>query len=117
MHIHNAIVILQELLPVFPVAAVNHASGKAISEAMAKCIEVEHREDLKVLAGAYNARFLKAKALWEAPPAPVATVLKVCDQDPNRATYLNHIKGPTRQAYHCFRAPIHRFTWRQNSSC
>jgi THO complex subunit 2 len=77
MHIHNAIVVLQEILPVFPVSAVNSASGKAISEAMAKCIEVEHREDLKILAGAYNARFLKAKAIWEAPQVPTTNVSKV----------------------------------------
>jgi THO complex subunit 2 len=70
MHVHNAIVILQEILPVFPVATVNSASGKAVSEAMAKCIEVERREDLKILAGAYNARFLKARSVWEAPQAP-----------------------------------------------
>lgn len=77
MHIHNAIVVLQEVLPVFPVATVNSASGKAISEAMTKCIEVEHREDLKILAGAYHARFLKAKAIWEAPQTPVTNVSKV----------------------------------------
>lgn len=77
MHIHNAIVVLQEILPVFPVAAVNSASGKAISEAMAKCIELEHREDLKILAGAYHARFQKVKAVWEAPQAPVVSISKV----------------------------------------
>lgn len=77
MHIHNAIVVLQEILPFFPVATVNSASGKAISEAMTKCIEAEHREDLKILAGAYNARFLKAKAVWEVPQAPVTNSSKV----------------------------------------
>lgn len=77
MHVHNAIVILQELLPVFPLATVNSASGAAISEAMTKCIEVERREDLKILAGAYNARFLKAKAVWAAPQAPMPVAPKV----------------------------------------
>jgi len=70
MHIHNAILILQEILPVFPIRSVNSASGTAIADAMAICLNTETRGDLKILASSYNARFQKAKSIWEAAPVP-----------------------------------------------
>ncbi|HEV7735932.1 MAG TPA: hypothetical protein VGO47_00955 [Chlamydiales bacterium] len=78
MQVHNAIVILQEILPVFPVGAVNNATGAAIADAMTKCIEKEIRLDLKILANSYNAKLLKAKTVWEAPvPGPGSVPQKV----------------------------------------
>lgn len=68
MHIHNAIVVLQEILPVFPVGSINAACGPVISEALTKCINNERREDLKILAGAYNSYLQKNKHIWEIPP-------------------------------------------------
>lgn len=65
--------ILQELLPVFPVGNVNAACGPAISEALTKCINVERREDLKILAGSYNSHLQKNRHIWEIPPE-----IKVC---------------------------------------
>lgn len=49
MHVYNSIVVLKEVLDVFPLASVNDY-GPAINAAINRLIEVEERRDLKVLA-------------------------------------------------------------------
>lgn len=49
MHVYNSIVVLKEILDVFPLMSVNEA-GVGINAAMDCLIETEDRGDLKVLA-------------------------------------------------------------------
>jgi THO complex subunit 2 len=49
MHLYNSIVVLKEILDVFPLISVNEA-GIGISAAMDRLIETEDRGDLKILA-------------------------------------------------------------------
>lgn len=51
MHVYNAIIVLKEILPVFPLAAVGDA-GPAIDTVMEKFLEKEERGDLKILGRA-----------------------------------------------------------------
>ena len=74
MHVYNSIIILQELLPVFPVASVNESAGPALAAAIERFLEKEDRADLKVLGAAFASHFNKRKAVWQAPERAV----KVC---------------------------------------
>lgn len=49
MHVYNAIVVMKEILDVFPLASVNN-SGPSINAAMDRFVETEERGDLKILA-------------------------------------------------------------------
>jgi THO complex subunit 2 len=49
MHVYNSIVVLKEVLDVFPLISVNEA-GVSINTAMDRLIEKEDRGDLKILA-------------------------------------------------------------------
>jgi hypothetical protein len=46
MHIRNAIIVLTEVLPVFPLKEVSHNSGPAIINAVRELLEKETRPDL-----------------------------------------------------------------------
>jgi THO complex subunit 2 len=48
MHVYNAVIVLMEILPVFPMMAVLEPSGTAIAEAIAGVLKVVQRDDLKV---------------------------------------------------------------------
>jgi THO complex subunit 2 len=48
MHVYNAIIVLMEILPVFPMAAVLDTSGNAIADAVAEVLKKVQRDDLKV---------------------------------------------------------------------
>jgi THO complex subunit 2 len=60
MHLYNAIIVLKEILPVFPSkiildvgqGAIHKPNGKDLDQAMDKLIEHEERGDLKILARA-----------------------------------------------------------------
>lgn len=52
MHVYNAIIIMKELLPVFPLSAVTD-TGASLDAAMDRFIETEDRGDLKILGRAY----------------------------------------------------------------
>lgn len=52
MHVYNAIIVLKEILPVFPLAAVADI-GAGINAAMDQLLEKEERGDLKILGKAY----------------------------------------------------------------
>ncbi len=52
MHVYNAIIVLKEILPVFPLAAVADF-GPTINAAVDSLLEKESRGDLKILGKAY----------------------------------------------------------------
>ena len=52
MHVYNAIIVLKEILPVFPLAAVCDI-GASLDRTMQEFLEVEERGDLKILGRAY----------------------------------------------------------------
>ncbi|PFH52601.1 hypothetical protein AMATHDRAFT_74079 [Amanita thiersii Skay4041] len=66
MHVYNAIIVLKEVLPVFPLASVTD-TGAAIDTAMDKLLETEERGDLKILGRAYSASLKKREPLWSIP--------------------------------------------------
>jgi THO complex subunit 2 len=51
MHVYNAIIVLKEILPVFPLATVAD-SGPQLDKAMDQFLETEERGDLKILGKA-----------------------------------------------------------------
>ncbi|KAL1944225.1 hypothetical protein VTO73DRAFT_3410 [Trametes versicolor] len=76
MHIYNAIVVLKEILPVFPVAAVTEYGGVMLERAMERFLEKEERGDLKILGRAYYAGLKKREPIWAAPhPIPKPAVV------------------------------------------
>ncbi|KAH0587189.1 hypothetical protein H2248_005998 [Termitomyces sp. 'cryptogamus'] len=77
MHVYNTIIILKELLPVFPLAAVSITdTGASLDAAMDRFLENEERGDLKILGRAYSAALKKRESLWAMPrkPPPPANV-------------------------------------------
>jgi THO complex subunit 2 len=52
MRVYNSIVVLKEILPVFPLAEVSLESGATLNAAMDKFVETEERDNLKVLGRA-----------------------------------------------------------------
>ena len=55
MHVYNAIIVLKEILPVFPLSAVIDLTGPPLNQVIETFIEKEERGDLKILARAYVA--------------------------------------------------------------
>lgn len=53
MHVYNAVLVLKEIIEVFPVAAVNEVVGATIDHEVQKLVQNEERGDLKILARAY----------------------------------------------------------------
>lgn len=53
MHVYNAIIVLKEILPVFPLSAVIDLIGPPLNQVIETFIEKEERGDLKILARAY----------------------------------------------------------------
>ncbi|EEB05965.2 THO complex subunit Tho2 [Schizosaccharomyces japonicus yFS275] len=61
MHIYNSIVILERILPFFPLI---EESGRTLKSAAEKLKDNEQREDLKVLALGYYSKLAKKEATW-----------------------------------------------------
>ncbi|KAI6105439.1 transcription factor/nuclear export subunit protein 2-domain-containing protein [Pisolithus sp. B1] len=66
MHVYNTIIVLKEILPVFPMAAVSDY-GPVIDLMVEKLVESEERGDLKILGRAYSAALKKREPLWTVP--------------------------------------------------
>ncbi|KAI9512728.1 transcription factor/nuclear export subunit protein 2-domain-containing protein [Russula earlei] len=66
MHVYNAIIVLKEILPVFPLSAVIDLTGPPLNQVIETFIEKEERGDLKILARAYHASLKKREHLWAA---------------------------------------------------
>ena len=52
MHVYNTIIVLKEILPVFPLANVYPDGGTQLDRAVDQFIEKEERGDLKILGRA-----------------------------------------------------------------
>ena len=52
MHVYNAIVVLKEILPAFPVATVNEYAGSSLNMAMERLLDKEDRGDIKIFGRA-----------------------------------------------------------------
>ena len=59
MHVYNAIIVLKEILDVFPVAIHDPGAGASLDKALDKLIEKEDRGDLRILSRAYQASLQK----------------------------------------------------------
>ncbi|KAK7060210.1 THO2 plays a role in transcriptional elongation [Paramarasmius palmivorus] len=88
MHVYNAIIVLKEILPVFPVSAVYQDGGLQLDRAMDQFIEKEERGDLKILGRAYSASLKKRENLWAAskPPAKPASSVPTAPTAPSSKT-------------------------------
>ncbi|KAF9569407.1 hypothetical protein CPC08DRAFT_182366 [Agrocybe pediades] len=82
MHVYNAIIVMKEILDVFPLAAVNE-SGPAVSAAVERFVEHEERGDLKILARSYFAGLKKKENDW-LPKMPVmVSATNYCNRSPS----------------------------------
>jgi THO complex subunit 2 len=66
MHVYNAIIVMKEILPVFPLAVVLD-TGASIDAAMDRFLETEERGDLKILGRAYVAYHVRYDSLSHTP--------------------------------------------------
>ncbi|KAJ7067990.1 transcription factor/nuclear export subunit protein 2-domain-containing protein [Mycena amicta] len=78
MRIYNSIVMLKEILPVFPLATVSAEPGTTLMQTMEKFLETEERDNLKVLGRSYHDQLKKREPLWSKPatkatPRPSST--------------------------------------------
>ncbi|KAF6762809.1 transcription factor/nuclear export subunit protein 2-domain-containing protein [Ephemerocybe angulata] len=67
MRVYNAIVVLKEILPVFPRSDCT-TKGPELQAAVENLIATEQRSDLKILARAYAAGLAKLENLWSTGP-------------------------------------------------
>ncbi|KAI0722891.1 transcription factor/nuclear export subunit protein 2-domain-containing protein [Earliella scabrosa] len=70
MHVYNTIIVLKQILPVFPVSYVNDFIGNSLSRAIEKFVDKEERGDLKILGRAYFASLKKRESAWTNIPVP-----------------------------------------------
>ncbi|KAI0082601.1 hypothetical protein K474DRAFT_1655406 [Panus rudis PR-1116 ss-1] len=106
MHVYNAIIVLKEILPVFPVAAVTEYMGSKLDIAMQRFLEKEERGDLKILGRAYAASLKKREPSWAKPkaPAPAPSTPKPVPSAPAAQARTNGLpftpNAPTEPAEH-----------------
>ncbi|KAH8830615.1 transcription factor/nuclear export subunit protein 2-domain-containing protein [Flagelloscypha sp. PMI_526] len=67
IHVYNSIIVLKELLPVFPLFDVAGLAGPYLYMELKQFLEKEDRGDLKVIARAYIAGLEKRRSFWEKP--------------------------------------------------
>ncbi|THH08122.1 hypothetical protein EW145_g2921 [Phellinidium pouzarii] len=67
MHVYNAVLVLKEIIEVFPIAAVNEVVGSSIDLEIQRLVQSEERGDLKILARAYSSSLKKRERLWAMP--------------------------------------------------
>ncbi|THH13890.1 hypothetical protein EW146_g6381 [Bondarzewia mesenterica] len=72
MHVYNTIIVLKEILPVFPVSTVSEYIGMPLKQVMESFLEKEERGDLKILGRAYHASLLKREPQWALPKSAVS---------------------------------------------
>lgn len=65
MHVSNAIIVLKEILPVFPLGIINSSTGQFLDDALQKLLANEKRGDIKILATSYQGQLRMAKKEWE----------------------------------------------------
>ncbi|KAI0091900.1 transcription factor/nuclear export subunit protein 2-domain-containing protein [Irpex rosettiformis] len=67
MHVYNSLVVLKEVLPIFPCAAVLDSAGSTIQHTVDRFLEKEKRGDLRIFGNSYAAGLKKRESFW-APP-------------------------------------------------
>jgi THO complex subunit 2 len=65
MHVSNAILVLKEILPVFPLGVINSGTGFFLDEALQTLLSTEKRGDIKILATSYQGQLRMARKDWE----------------------------------------------------
>ena len=53
MHVYNSVLVLKEVIEVFPMASVNEVVGSSLDLEIQRLVQNEERGDLKILARAY----------------------------------------------------------------
>lgn len=74
MHIYNSLIVLKEILPMFPIAAVHETAGPTLQIAIERFLEKEKRSDLKVFGSAFASGLKKRESFWATP----TKLVKVC---------------------------------------
>lgn len=64
MHVYNTIIVLKELLPVYPIASVYELGGPRLDIAINDFVNKEKRGDLKIIGRAYAASFKSREHVW-----------------------------------------------------
>lgn len=77
MHISNAIFILKEILPVFPLGAIHNSTGQFLDQALQQLLATEKRGDIKILATSYQGQLRMAKKEWTVPSVPTSDASEV----------------------------------------
>nr|GAT53854.1 predicted protein [Mycena chlorophos] len=72
MRIYNSIVMLKEILPVFPLAAVVSETGTSLVQTMETFVQNEQRDNLKILGTSYLQQLNKRESYWSKAPAKSA---------------------------------------------
>lgn len=67
MRVYNAILVLKEIIEVFPLMSINDAAGSLVYLEIEKVVQTEERGDLKILARAYASSLKKREKLWAVP--------------------------------------------------
>ncbi|EPQ59661.1 hypothetical protein GLOTRDRAFT_136479 [Gloeophyllum trabeum ATCC 11539] len=98
MHVYNAIVVLKELLPVFPLAAVVPTAGHELDKCMREFLQKEERGDLKILGRAYHASLQKRESLWAVPELKDAQSTSALARPPVSQTDHTRTTGPPNGA-------------------
>jgi len=96
MHVYNAIIVLKEILPVFPLVVVLPC-GTDIDRAIDQLLEKEQRGDLKILgkAYAYNSLDLQATQSLRLAIQPVSRNESIIGQRPKQLPrYLHFYLDP-----------------------
>jgi hypothetical protein len=68
MHISNAILVLKEILPVFPLGVIQNSTGGLLDSALQGLLAREKRGDIKILATSYQGQLRMVKREWEVKP-------------------------------------------------
>ena len=71
MRVYNTILVLKEIIEVFPLAAMNDSTGGILNSEVEKIVQTEERGDLKILARAYASSLKKREKLWAGPTKPM----------------------------------------------
>ena len=77
MHVSNSILVLKEILPVFPLGVIHKSTGQFLDEALQSLLAVEKRGDIKILATSYQGQLRMAKREWAEPSDQTSTGAEV----------------------------------------
>ncbi|TFK73010.1 hypothetical protein BDN72DRAFT_791474, partial [Pluteus cervinus] len=97
MHVYNTIIVLKEILPVFPtMKTAEHGipCGVILDHAIDTFLEKEERGDLKILGRAYSASLKKREAAWKPQTNGVATPSSQTQAGTPTTEKRNPISGP-----------------------